>query len=71
MELILVLYEDQIVAIEDIDIDIDKNMNMNKNKNSTIKGQPSIVWKMSYDYQVEFQVGRELPLVSFLSYFLG
>lgn len=38
MELILVLYEDQIVAIEDIDIDIDKNMNMNKNKNSTIKG---------------------------------
>lgn len=36
MELILVLYEDQIVAIEDIDMDMD--MNMDKNKNSTIKG---------------------------------
>ncbi len=34
MELILVLYEDQIVAIEDVNIDMD----MNKNKNSTIKG---------------------------------
>ena len=42
MELILVLYEDQIVAIEDIDMDMNnnrnKNMNMNMNKNSTIKG---------------------------------